>query len=118
MRFQRCENCRQATIEIGQYIGIPKSQDPVTIRGQGGVAPNIALAFGMLPAVNFNDELLIPADEVSDEWVDRRLPDELEPPSRRSRNANHSFISASVDWRRKQRVRLTTVRFGPRIQSL
>jgi hypothetical protein len=55
MRFQGSEDDGQYTIEIGQYIVIPESQNPITVGIQRGIAVPVAQVFRMLPAIYFDD---------------------------------------------------------------
>ena len=54
----------------------------------------------MLTTVDFDDELLLEADEVENEVLKRHLTAKLEGSSRRSRSSRHMAASASVGSRR------------------
>ena len=45
MRFQRGEYCGQYTIEVGQYVGIPKSQNLIAVGSEKSIAPDRIVAY-------------------------------------------------------------------------
>ena len=73
MRFQCGEYCSQYTIEVGQYVGIPKSQSLIAVGGEKSVAPDVVWIVRMLPAIHFDNELSISTNEIGDIGGERLL---------------------------------------------
>src|SRR5688500_11221443 len=62
-----------------EYVVVPVSDHPVALRFQyGGPARVVLGLFGMLSAVELDDELRQRADEIDDVRADRNLPAETE----------------------------------------
>src|SRR5437879_5491812 len=76
----RLGDAPQHAIDIVDDVIVPESYDtpPVALEPSG--ATIVALDLGrMLSAVDFDDEGMVPADEVGDKRTDRHLPAEFEP---------------------------------------
>jgi hypothetical protein len=72
------QDCAQYTLKIGQYIGIPEAQNPVSLDVYESVAATVCKVLGVLTAVHFDHELSFTADKIGDVWLDGFLADELE----------------------------------------
>jgi hypothetical protein len=62
---------------VEQDIVIPESQDAVVTFGKPFVADGVALAVGMLTAVNLDDETAFSANEIDNIGTNRFLPNEF-----------------------------------------
>jgi hypothetical protein len=72
-----CEDRVPNTFGIFQHFIIPETEYSIAMIGKPLVAENIALAGGMLATVNFDDESLLPADEIDNVRADRYLADKF-----------------------------------------
>jgi hypothetical protein len=67
----------------------------------------------VLTAIDFDNQPMLTANEIDYVRPDRELPKKFVTDRRRSRNASQSFISASVEFRRKRRDLPTCLGFAP-----
>jgi hypothetical protein len=88
---------------IRQHIVVAKPQDAITLCRQPGISLPIARIAGMLPTVDLDDELPLPADKITMYRPIASCRTNLNPSSRRSRTANQILVSASVGCCRKRR---------------
>ena len=65
-------------IDICQHISVPKSHDAIAVVGKPPVANKIALAVGMLAAIDFDNKALFTTSEVGHIGPDRLLTYKLE----------------------------------------
>jgi hypothetical protein len=78
MSLQHCNNVFNHTINIGHDVVIPVAENKVSHRFEYFCSLCVGLRLhGMLPAVEFNDQMRIGAAEVDDEAIDRKLPSEF-----------------------------------------
>ncbi|MFO0890600.1 MAG: hypothetical protein U0790_15830 [Isosphaeraceae bacterium] len=73
-------DCLEHRVHVGEHVVIPKPQYTKTLRVQPErslviLPPRCGL--GVLPSIKLDDELPLVANEIHDEWADRRLPSEL-----------------------------------------
>jgi hypothetical protein len=61
-----------------QYVVVPKTHHLIAFAMEPIVAPTISRTIRMLATINFDDELLLEADEVDDVRTDGSLPFELQ----------------------------------------
>ena len=67
-------------IGIAQDIVVPEAQDAIASLLEPARAPRVfRLALRMLPAINFNDEACLGAEEIDDVRTDRLLAAEAKP---------------------------------------
>jgi len=79
MAHQRQPDTGFDAFKVGEYIGVPHSKHPVPAFAQPAITFGvICRLLKMLPAIQFNDELVRTADEVCNEWADWFLPVEFE----------------------------------------
>jgi hypothetical protein len=70
-------NRLQNALGVVQYVVVPKAQNSIAVISEPVVAANVAFIFGMLSAVDLNDQAQLPADEVDDVRSDGLLPNEF-----------------------------------------
>ena len=64
-------------VELRKYIGIPESQNPITLLLQPAVTLIVVIVVRMLAAVQFDDETSVKANKVGDVVSDRNLAAKL-----------------------------------------
>jgi hypothetical protein len=77
--LQACKYHRQHTVVIAQNIGIPESQNAITLSMKGRVASVVMDILRVLPSIDFNDQFFVPTEEIDDVRQYSRLTNELEP---------------------------------------
>jgi hypothetical protein len=78
MLVQGVENGLDDTIGVRQHVVVPEAKHEVTQPFQGQSSLRVLLdTLCMLPAVKFDDDPCIGANEVDDEPINRRLPSEF-----------------------------------------
>jgi hypothetical protein len=65
------------TFDVRQNIVIPEAHHTITLRTQIAISRLVACRLCMLPAIDFDDHQLSPANEVADIGAYGLLPDEL-----------------------------------------
>jgi len=68
----------QHAVHVGQYVGIPETQNAIAFRAHAGISPLISLRLVVLTAVDFNDKFGFAANKVSDIWSNGLPPHKLE----------------------------------------
>ena len=77
--IQLAQNFLQHSVGLFQRGIIPKPDYPKAFRFKTSCPLGIADSLlGMLPAIQFHDQLLFKADEINDVWWNRMLPPKLE----------------------------------------
>jgi hypothetical protein len=73
------QNLFEHTTRISQHVVVPKAQYQVSARCEVGSPPGVvSLALGMLPAIEFNDQVSRLTTEVDDVVADWGLPPEFQ----------------------------------------
>src|SRR6185369_14733873 len=75
--LQSTEDARQDALFIVENVRVPETQDSKALVTKIGVAALIAMAFGMLPAIDLDDQTRGKANEVGDVEIERHLPPEF-----------------------------------------
>jgi hypothetical protein len=71
-------NLLEHAVQIAHHIAVPESYDGIAVRLDNARPLRIGfLTFGMLPAIDFDDEPAASTDEIPDGRPDRRLKDEF-----------------------------------------
>ncbi len=70
-------NCSENAVDIAQHVVVPETKDLVAFLSQAFVSNRICCGLIVLPTVDFNDETLLAAHEITDVADDRLLPDKL-----------------------------------------
>ena len=96
------QNRLQNPIDIFANVIVPESQHQITHRLQSP-RPIRFIGCSMLPAVYFNDEMSIDAEEINNISIDGHLSLNFKPVSLRSRRRSHKIRSASV-WFLRNRL--------------
>jgi len=66
----------QDAVSIAQDIGIPKAKNPVALRFKPPITLGVAFVLRVLPAIDFDDQASLMANELDNEAPDRCLPPE------------------------------------------
>jgi hypothetical protein len=75
--LQSVSDCLQNPIDILDHIIVPEAQNSIVMIAKPLVANGVASAFGVLTTVNFNDQALLPANQVYDVGTNRLLANEF-----------------------------------------
>jgi len=67
----------QYAVGVCDYVIVPETQDLIAMITQPPVSDEVALAFGMLSAIDFDDQAVFPANKIHDVRSDGLLPDEF-----------------------------------------
>jgi hypothetical protein len=77
LRRQSVRNRLQNTVDILEYLVVPKSQYTIILASEPLVTYRISFADAVLPAIEFDDQSLLTAYEVDDVSADWFLTDEF-----------------------------------------
>jgi len=70
---KRCHDHSIDTITIRKNVGVPEPQHVKTLIPQVGVALLVGFGLEMLPAIHFDNQPRLEADEIDDVTIDRLL---------------------------------------------
>ena len=73
-----CENCLPDTLDISEYLVIPKAKNPVPMINEPTVANSVATPYCVLAAIDLNDESPLTTNKIHNVWSNRLLPNKLE----------------------------------------
>ncbi len=76
-RIQRLRDRFQHAVHICHHVIIPDPQYPIIVFAQPAVAHDVFCVALMLPAVKFNDQSLLAAEEIDNVTAERFLPNEF-----------------------------------------
>ena len=75
--MQHFGDCLQYSVSVFNHVVVPEAQGAIAMIAKPLVANYVAFVFGMLSAIDFDDQSLFPANEVHDVRSDGFLPDEF-----------------------------------------
>jgi hypothetical protein len=75
--LERCKDASADKIQSGFHLFVPEAHDAEAVRPEQGVACRIASAFGMLAAIDLDDQHLLESNEIEDVAFERNLPAEF-----------------------------------------
>ncbi len=70
-------NCFDNTLDVAKNICVPETQDAIAIVSEATITNFIIAGFGMLPAVNLDDQRVFTAYKITNITTDWFLPHKL-----------------------------------------